>query len=626
MKPVCRWILCAAPMLAAAPVAAQSDAPQGASSGTRSARELLTGLDVFVRPTYGGFYWNDQNAFYRLGLTTSGERQFPRGVPGADVRSQTLFERGLGAEGGLLYRLAPSHALGVLIGGQTLDVPLTSPLRGSQGPAASMWAAQALYRFAMTGAVTPVFEGSAGYGRVTHGADWSGQQTFEAALARLGAGVQFNFEPVRGALISGGLLFAVEGWLPLAHDHTGPAADVCAPLPEGAASNFDCSIQPNLRFLGGLDLRVTFALSRLPPVEFVRIDSHMRHDGTDAERPDVHETPAYRRLLPSARRVALLAPTSCTVAGAAGWTGRGTSAGDALLLTQCGVQMAEVERQLARQGFTVHTWATLERLIRDDGLSPLAAARRLGAEVLFQVNSLERINGNADRALRWEQVYTRSNEYGDRGASAMLPDRERATLRGLVHDAEVQLVGRTRLGAALDVTAIDTAEGRSVWFYRWNHTQPFTQEQHVETLVQRVGRDAWRTVTPLAHTTDEAAPEEHFADRDAQTGLERGDAADPQAAQYHSLVREVITSFVTSFQPASVGERNEPIVAAPDTERRRGRRVDDDREPAPPAVATPAVAPPAVPSDDPSSRGVVPSDFPPPTGAAHPVARHRRHR
>ena len=89
-----------------------------------------------------------------------------------------------------------------------------------------MWTVQGLYRFAMTGAVTPVFEGSVGYGSVTHGADWSGQQTFEAALARLGAGVQVNFEPVRGALIRGGLLFAVEGWLPLAHDHTGPAADV----------------------------------------------------------------------------------------------------------------------------------------------------------------------------------------------------------------------------------------------------------------------------------------------------------------------------------------------------------------------------------------------------------------
>lgn len=101
MKSVCRWVLCAVPLLVSHPVEAQTEAPNEAPTEARSARELLTGLDVFIRPTHGSFLYNDQNAFFRLGLTSSS--RLGR-VPGPDDRTATLFEGGAAVDGGVIYR------------------------------------------------------------------------------------------------------------------------------------------------------------------------------------------------------------------------------------------------------------------------------------------------------------------------------------------------------------------------------------------------------------------------------------------------------------------------------------------------------------------------------------------
>ena len=187
-------------------------------------------------------------------------------------------------------------------------------------------------------------------------------------------------------------------------------------------------------------------------------------------RSNVATSATYPQVVATARKVAVRAPDRCAEQTAAAATGAASTAG-VILQTRCGVEMADLERTLSRSGFTVLSWRAISDMATREKITPLAAARRMGAEVLFQVNSLEKSTAQASTQVRWERHFFQSDPSGRQGDQALLPESEAQQLERVVAPDELSLVANTRLSVTIDVSAVWIETGETFWFYSWTNIE-----------------------------------------------------------------------------------------------------------------------------------------------------------
>jgi len=87
--------------------------------------------------------------------------------------------------------------------------------------------------------------------------------------------------------------------------------------------------------------------------------------------------------------------------------------------SSCGVQMAELERILAQQGYAVSSWRAMDQTVRAEGIAPLQAAGRLGADMMIQVHSFELTTLQPLEDLNWETRFYESDKGHSRGLVVM---------------------------------------------------------------------------------------------------------------------------------------------------------------------------------------------------------------
>jgi hypothetical protein len=201
------------------------------------------------------------------------------------------------------------------------------------------------------------------------------------------------------------------------------------------------------------------------------VESSYEVRGLPQRQREITSTPAHRAL-PEDLVVAVRAPDRCANRSAAGTTGKATPAGD-LLRMKCGVEMADLERALAEFNYRVISWSAIEQIVvRQDGITPLAAAKKLNADVLFQINSLERSETNTGHEEIWNGQFYTSDKYGNRGVSAEVPEERARALEAGVRPQGQNFRSSHRISVTANVTATRVATGESIWFYEWTAVEP----------------------------------------------------------------------------------------------------------------------------------------------------------
>lgn len=309
---------------------------------------------------------------------------------------------------------------------------------------------------------------------------------------------------------------------------------------------------PNVGWSVALGARFALPLSKnpVPPPppkpEFVLVESELRIETSQSLDPEVTDTPRYRSELGSVKTVAIQAPSECASQTAANATGQAAATGT-VVKTHCGVEMGEIERELTKQGFIVQSWSTLASMVQEQRLTPTQAAAKLGAQVLFQVNSLERVQGEPARGARWERRFYSSDDIATKGEPLELPESEQRMLRGMVSQREDGALTGLRLGAMLDVNAILVSSGQTIWFYRWQKLDTGDLSTSLKALATRLPPEPWRKVQPRQ------LPSVAADSYEARSWIERGEEhsgggpANAQDATYFQLMREVVRDFVTRF-------------------------------------------------------------------------------
>jgi hypothetical protein len=271
----------------------------------------------------------------------------------------------------------------------------------------------------------------------------------------------------------------------------------------------------------------------------------------------VTTTLRYSKTISQIKSVPLSAPSSCANEPASSATGSAKSAGD-IVKTRCGVEMSEIERALVRQGFTVYSWNVVNNAVIANGHEDAATvAKRLGAQVLFQVNSLERVIMTPGSDARTERSFSISNDSGTSLSPLELDQQQINKINEIIGADELKrLPSATSLGAMLDINAIDTETGQTIWFYRWSKHEDSSKNVFARFLLQCW--DSWGPWCRIETPVQDSSPEEQTGKDSKQNTTERRskevetvstDArpASVQDAIYFGLLRDVTADFVKRF-------------------------------------------------------------------------------
>ncbi len=105
--------------------------------------------------------------------------------------------------------------------------------------------------------------------------------------------------------------------------------------------------------------------------------------------PEITETASFKALRGRVGTVAVRAPDSCSNQTADTSSGNAASL-QMIIKTRCGVEMAEIEKELSKAGYHVVSWTVLaHELVAKNQSSMKEIGLALNAEVIFQINSFE---------------------------------------------------------------------------------------------------------------------------------------------------------------------------------------------------------------------------------------------
>ena len=220
-----------------------------------------------------------------------------------------------------------------------------------------------------------------------------------------------------------------------------------------------------------------------PSYSYYLVQSKFVAAAMDQQAPEIIPTPAYTQLAGGATTVAVRAPDRCSNSTTNQATGE-AAAGGAILQTNCGVEMGEIERALTRAGYNVISWNILEReMERDKTASDVA--NRLGAQILFQINSLERSRKTLGQDARWERTYFTTDAAATKTAPLPLTEQAR-NLLSTNYLAPIEAKQNPRAYAVtLDASAIWVPTGQSIWYYRWTRAAERHRRIQASAAVRR---------------------------------------------------------------------------------------------------------------------------------------------
>jgi len=282
---------------------------------------------------------------------------------------------------------------------------------------------------------------------------------------------------------------------------------------------------------------------------------------------DVTPSRSYVSVLKRTKTVALRAPDSCANEGAAKARGESSTTGG-ILRTDCGVEMSELERALARAGFNVVSWDAIRKMVKYDNITPVAASRRLGADVLFMINSLERTRTDVGMNARWQREFHAANARGESQGRTDVPESRAMRLEALMANPEHALTPGARLSATINVSAVNVRTGQTIWFYEWTHAEPMAKDVRTQALIQCNQQVCVHTNPDMRSTAKKVLDATPIVGGVANIGLSiagnfynsesvrggstialttTGDAANRDMRVYHALVRHVVVNLVTEF-------------------------------------------------------------------------------
>lgn len=154
-----------------------------------------------------------------------------------------------------------------------------------------------------------------------------------------------------------------------------------------------------------------------------------------------------------------------------------------VISTRCGVEMAALERSLARAGYQVVSWKLMqEAQAAGRASSWVDLAKALNADALIQVNSLEKTKRKLPEGSRIETNYFKVNSKGKQAVSVTM-EQQAAFNMLFVNRVKSNILSVERLAVTLDATLLYVPSNEAVWFYKNTVSEPINDFSEKEDFL-----------------------------------------------------------------------------------------------------------------------------------------------
>jgi len=279
------------------------------------------------------------------------------------------------------------------------------------------------------------------------------------------------------------------------------------------------------------------------------LESNLIQFDSAQKSPEITLTKAYNNFKDKRLKVALRAPDTCVDEGASRKKGTAQFQ-EEIMRTSCGVEMSEIERALVKEGFQVSSWKAVQNIVRYSNVTPIIAAKQLGAEIMFQINSLEKTTTDTGGSAKWERKYYNSNAYAEILSPAKVGGRLEMSFNDVLTGVEKGIL-TGRLSFTVNATAVDVATGETIWFYDWTLAD---KKKRIVKQTVLVGCSKGRCT--LRRPRNAPSPQDCLPGEDCSDSPKSGRTyavvfkdknADDTSASYHKLMRHVIANLVKAF-------------------------------------------------------------------------------
>lgn len=273
----------------------------------------------------------------------------------------------------------------------------------------------------------------------------------------------------------------------------------------------------------------------------VYVESSISSEQLAPPKREITSTEQYKAIAGKVTKVALRAPENCSGQSASA-SGNYSDPTKSFIRSECGVEMGLLERQLTEAGYSVYSWKILDSMVKDKRQSYLEAARELGAEVFFSVNSLEGIVVSRPELIK-RSYYSYSEKEG-KGLPLDLVEEQRQGVRQVIGPFENESFRNGSFGAFLDATAIEVSTGQAVWFYKSGSYDSERASKPISFVVAGKKRAWW------LHMVDGVLrSSQRRMTASSEYGTAGGLTLKPNSDRYYErYIKEVVADFVAAFK------------------------------------------------------------------------------
>lgn len=213
------------------------------------------------------------------------------------------------------------------------------------------------------------------------------------------------------------------------------------------------------------------------PAKYYIVESTHNVINIDSPPPDVITTPTYKKLKNKIKTIAIRAPEMCSNNNL---KTNSTIETNAILSLRCGQAMSVLERQLVKNNYRVISWKVIASGSGNKTALELAKVHK--AELLLQINSLDRTIDITDKFSKWTDTYYNSDSRGNKKDKATLDaNQAKVILDHSLKTKERASIFSKQPGATIDVTATLVNNAESVWFYKWTKSEGSSTHNYAKT-------------------------------------------------------------------------------------------------------------------------------------------------
>ncbi len=294
-------------------------------------------------------------------------------------------------------------------------------------------------------------------------------------------------------------------------------------------------------------IALTTIMSGCSSWAFYAVESNYSSSEHEKRPAEIIKTATYLKNKKKIKRVAVRAADGCANETTSQSKGEAISLETVLLKSNCGHEMAILERSIAKAGYSVISWKIIDSRANSKKKSAVDIAKDMKADILLQINSMERLITGSGADLRLDRRFYVSNKRREIKEVAKVNQVIKKQI--LNHAQKVENSHRlnhsksVNISVNLNVTAADVNTGEAIWFYEWTLSEEAKSDLLKTTSFSACKKNKCKSWMPRRRVTNGDELSSGTSQAVTRVAFE-----DIQRAKHNQLIKKLVGNMIKNLK------------------------------------------------------------------------------